>query len=125
VVVSRTATLFFDINSPYVSPGVDYDQLSIEGGTLTLNGPTLELRGARELRQSIRGITLVTATSRVIGEFGPGGSILVDGGITKVSVGSFRGNLIINGGSSGNDIVIGELALMPPIQLAGTRLPPP
>ncbi len=123
VTVTRDATLIFDINPPYMTPGTDYDHL-IVFGTLVLETPELELKGGRQLQQSINGIELVSATNPVMGMFEITGSVIRDGrtGGIKAVVGSFRGDLIFNG-PAGNGIVIGDLSLVPPIQQLGVRLP--
>jgi hypothetical protein len=93
---------------------------------LTLQTPTLQLNGGAQLQSSIGGLTLVRGERPIVGEFAMGGSLTDDpqSPSPRVTLGNFRGHLLINAGS-GNDIIIGELSLVPPIQRVGMRPPPP
>jgi hypothetical protein len=43
----------------------------------------------------------------------------------RARVGQFRGKLSYFGGPDGNDIILNDLSLVPPVQQTGFRLPPP
>lgn len=112
----------FDINSPYQIPGRDYDQLQVFG-SLDITGNILSLEGGEALQQTISDITLIDMmdpNSQVIGQFVLGeGSIDIDG---KVSIGNFSSNIFYTGGS-GNDVVLSNISLVPPIQNTNYKAP--
>jgi hypothetical protein len=116
VFLDRGARLVIDINSPYAQPGIDYDQLVV-GGNLLMDEPILELNGATDLTTSLGDIVLVNVLSAIppdpIGFSPNAGSLFESNGVQRVQVGSFRGNLIYNGGN-GNDITLSQLSFTPP-----------
>ncbi len=116
VFLDRGARLVIDINSPYAQPGIDYDQLVV-AGNLLMDEPILELVGATQLTTSLGDIVLVNVLSAIppdpIGFSPNAGSLFQSNGVQRVQVGSFRGNLIYNGGN-GNDITLSQLSFTPP-----------
>lgn len=112
----------FDINTPYQLPGRDYDQLQVLSGA-DITGAILTLEGGEALQQSISDITLIEVmdpNSQVTGTFLLGeGSIGLDG---KVSIGNFSSNIFYSGGT-GNDVVLNNISLVPPIQNSNARPP--
>jgi hypothetical protein len=120
------SNLIADINAPYAVPGVDYDQLIVTGNLL-LGGGALQLRGAEQLRVTINEVVLIdvqSLTPPLMSGFLIDGTTLVqDGPFIRARVGQFRGKLFFNGGN-GNDVVLSELSLSPPIQNPAFRLPP-
>ncbi len=116
VIFDHGARLVIDINPPYNLPGAHYDQIVVMGN-LVFDEPILELNGASQLSTSLGDIVLVNVISPIpplaVGFAPNSGSLFVDGGVQRVQVGSFRGNLIYNGGN-GNDITISQLSFTPP-----------
>lgn len=121
------STLIADINPPYNLAGDDYDQLAV-GGSLDLVGVTLKLQGADQLQITINPIKLIDVQNRAVKTpargFNIDGVILTDQGtFIRAQIGQFRGRLLTDGGD-GNDIVLSDLSLSPPIQNPDPSLPP-
>jgi hypothetical protein len=116
-----------DINSAYTIAGRDYDHVQVTGNVF-LNNSTLTLRGAEDLRTTINPIVLFDLAP---GMTTTGGfkvdniSLFQDGTDVRARVGQFRGKLSLFGGPDGNDIILNDLSLVPPVQQTGFVLPPP
>jgi hypothetical protein len=122
----NNSKLIADINPPYALPGAHYDQLTLTG-VLDLQGATLELKGADLLSVSINPIVLIDVQNPTVRPSGTGflpgrGSLVQDGSSIRANVGQFRGKLLLDGGD-GNDVVLNELSLTPPIQNPNSGLP--
>jgi hypothetical protein len=119
--------LVVDINSPYTIAGRDYDHVQVTGDVF-LNNSTLTLRGAQDLRVTINPLILfdLAPGMTTTGGFAVDNiSLFLDGSDVRARVGQFRGKLSYFGGIDGNDIILNDLSLVPPVQQAGFRLPPP
>jgi hypothetical protein len=125
VVLEDDSSLIIDVNPPYAQAGVDYDQFLV-GGKLTLNNPTLELNGADQLATSVNPIFLVELTGPFVvqGSFDTNaGALSIQNGELTAEFGLFRGELRFDGGD-GNDIVISQLSVLPPVLPTTFRLQP-
>ncbi|MDX1947209.1 MAG: hypothetical protein SFU86_17545 [Pirellulaceae bacterium] len=123
--LTRTSQVFFDVNPPYLLPGRDYDQLIV--GQVDLGGATLRMRGGADLQVTINDLTLIQVLNPGLatGNFEIGGDssiVALGAGFNDVRIGvSFKGKMFFDGGD-GNDIVIRELSLNPPVQTSNYKL---
>ena len=123
--LQRDSQIFFDVNPPYLQAGRDYDHLIADGG-VDLGGATLKMRGGAALQLTINDLSLIEVggSSLAQGNFLLGGdSAVVEriGPIDTIRIGlTFKGKLFFDGGD-GNDIVIRELSLTPPVQPSNYR----
>ena len=95
------------MNSPYATPGTDYDQLRVTGG-VTINGAVLNVAVGNPAPSPNRAITLIandgTDPVTVLNPFvSPVGVPLPEGG--TITLGSFVAVLSYTGGD-GNDVTL-------------------
>ncbi|HPM85002.1 MAG TPA: autotransporter-associated beta strand repeat-containing protein, partial [Candidatus Anammoximicrobium sp.] len=95
------STYAFELNGPYATAGVDYDQIDVTGGTVTLNSPTLNLIGGVDAATPGQVLTIINndGSDPVSGTF--------DGyaeGAT-VTLGGFSAVISYVGGD-GNDVTL-------------------
>jgi autotransporter-associated beta strand protein len=105
------STYFVDVNSPYTTAGVDYDQTRVFGG-VTINGAVLNLNIGSTASSPSQILTIIdndgSDALTVTNPFQtPAGTPLPEGSL--LSVGNFAATISYHGGD-GNDVVLTRVA---------------
>jgi hypothetical protein len=110
--IATGAILQMDINPPYVTAGVDYDQL-IVGTQAFLNSSTLQLNGGAEVVKAIKPIILINVLNprvATLGRFADGQGSLDTSGEVHVGVVITR---VFYNGNDGNDVILRNTNVVP------------